>query len=277
MANAGDRKYHVAHSGRKFGPLSLAELSAKRLSHDMLVWCEGMPEWVAIAEIPELKPYVRHAAAARNVAPPASTGMPMLPPAGVGPAAATGPSVSTTPTWPPPPPAAFAPTGRLKFLAITTIVLASLGLLICPFNIWATLAGAVPGLGQLEDSLDLDPVIDFDGIRIPQAIILIVLLLASLSMLIGGIGLLKRQRWAAMILIASSVFCILAHLSSFILNVGVLSWPLLMQIGNNAAAQVRGVLIGGVIGAALAAIAGVGWHITSLLLVNSAAVRQHLK
>jgi len=31
MENAGDRKYHVAHRGRKVGPLSLAELRAEVL------------------------------------------------------------------------------------------------------------------------------------------------------------------------------------------------------------------------------------------------------
>lgn len=239
----------------------------------MLVWCEGMPEWVPIAEIPDLQPYVRHAAAARSVAPPAGIGVPRLQPAGVGPAAAGGSVAPLAQAFPPPPPAAPAAAGRLKFLAISTIILGSLGLLICPFSVGLNLAGPLPDLNALDSGGD----IDLERIRVPRALVFGCLLLASLPMLIGGIGLLKRKRWAPLLLIISSAVCIMAHLAGLSIDIGFFFLPVLRQAGFDALPEANGAFIGSLVGAALSMVFAVAWHITSLLLVNSAAVRQHLK
>ena len=76
MSGPPQRAFHVAHKGRKFGPLSLADLSTRRLTEDMLVWSEGMPQWVPVSQIPELAPYVQHAAATRTSLPPGRPGRP---------------------------------------------------------------------------------------------------------------------------------------------------------------------------------------------------------
>jgi TM2 domain-containing membrane protein YozV len=65
-----ERVYHVMHRGKRYGPLSRVELSSRVLTNDMLVWREGMPEWVPIGTIEQLSAYVRYAAAPAGTAPP---------------------------------------------------------------------------------------------------------------------------------------------------------------------------------------------------------------
>jgi hypothetical protein len=48
------RYYYYAENDQKFGPFSLEELKAKRISKSTLVWTEGMSTWQHAEEIEEL-------------------------------------------------------------------------------------------------------------------------------------------------------------------------------------------------------------------------------
>jgi TPR repeat protein len=50
------KKYYYALGKKKFGPFSLDEILTKDLDKNTLVWCEGLPDWVRLSELPELNP-----------------------------------------------------------------------------------------------------------------------------------------------------------------------------------------------------------------------------
>lgn len=50
--------YFVSKDNKKEGPLSLEEVKKLKLTEDILVWKEGLINWVSIKEIPELKDFV---------------------------------------------------------------------------------------------------------------------------------------------------------------------------------------------------------------------------
>ena len=50
--------YFISRNNKKEGPLSLEEVKKLTLTEDILVWKEGMSNWVNIKEIPELKDLV---------------------------------------------------------------------------------------------------------------------------------------------------------------------------------------------------------------------------
>jgi hypothetical protein len=64
-------EYHVSQAGLHYGPFRLAELLARALTSDMLIWKPGMPDWRPIEEVTELIPYVRRVAAITLAIPPA--------------------------------------------------------------------------------------------------------------------------------------------------------------------------------------------------------------
>jgi len=50
--------YFVTHNGKKHGPFSIENLISRRLTSDMLVWCQGMENWVPVESIEQLSRYV---------------------------------------------------------------------------------------------------------------------------------------------------------------------------------------------------------------------------
>lgn len=48
------KKYFYAINKDQLGPYSLDEILTKNLHKNTLVWCEGLPDWVRLSEIPEL-------------------------------------------------------------------------------------------------------------------------------------------------------------------------------------------------------------------------------
>lgn len=271
MDDASARKYHVAHQGRKFGPLSLVELSSRRLSSDMLVWCEGMPEWVPIGAIPELRGYVHHATASHTVAPPTagSGAMPMMTTSrgNVTASPSTGAGPPSGPPQPPAPPAGSL--GRIKFLGITTIILSCVGLLCCPVTFFALVAidqaAAGEGPATLSDA----------GWGVVRNLLISGDILVSIPMLAAGIGLLYRRRWAAVTTVFTSVTCILLNLCSSVIEcVGGL--PLIQNAGSLEGGEEIGAFIGCVVGM-LAYLAGMIWHAIAIFMLNSAPVRQGLR
>lgn len=53
-------QWHIGRGQQQFGPFSMDEMSEQvgegRLLPTDLVWCEGMPEWIPAAQVPELFP-----------------------------------------------------------------------------------------------------------------------------------------------------------------------------------------------------------------------------
>jgi tetratricopeptide (TPR) repeat protein len=49
------KKYFYAINEVQFGPISLDEILEKKLDNETLVWHEGLPEWVKLSDLPELK------------------------------------------------------------------------------------------------------------------------------------------------------------------------------------------------------------------------------
>lgn len=282
MDEPSPRKYHVAHHGRKFGPLSLVELSSRRLSHDMLVWCEGMPEWVPIGTLPELQPYVRHAAPARTVAPPTpgnTAGQSAAGQSAAGPPARRAvsrpdPAAQPGGVWaagggPPPPPAGN--TGRLSFVAITSIVLGGLGLVGCPLS----------GAGQFLNPLTLG-VADFVSLNRTVYITLWTVLYSlftfvSLAMVIAGIGLLRKCRWAATTSIVASVACLAGYLVAAVFQTFFVLLPVVAKAVDAGENPGLALVAGGLNLVAVAMVVGLVWHAVSIMLVNSPPVRAHLR
>lgn len=270
MDDASTRKYHVAHQGRKFGPLSLVELSSRRLSSDMLVWCEGMPEWVPISAIAELRGYVHHATTSHTVAPPtASNGaVPMTATSsfrGNASSSSTPPSVAPAfvPPTPPTPPSGGA--GRIKFLGISMIVLASVGLLCCPLSALGTITQEMP------------EVLDGQTIAVVHGVLYTCMVLVSIPLLIAGTGLLRGRRWAALTGTLSSVGCIVLNLAASAFDCGFVQLPLLNVMEHAGDREALGGLVIVFMLGALATIAGIIWHTVMIFLLNSTIVRQNLR
>ncbi len=275
------RKYFVAHNGRKYGPLSLTELSSRRLSDDMLAWCEGMPEWVPIAELPELAAYVRHAAASRMTAPPSPPVGGATPgfgqthaPQAVMPGIEPFPVVQTgaRPAVPTPP---AAPNGRVKFLGITSIVLASLGLLCCPLVLLGTVFGdsVDPAMQDIVDPGVVDPGLVTFG----RLVIHGLMFLVSIGMMVAGIGLLKHRRWAGVTGIVCSIVCLVTYLGGLLFECGFVQWPLMSWAAEEAAEEVMGMLVLGAVANGVAGLVGMAWHVVNIVMLNSAAVRSALR
>lgn len=47
--------YYLDQTHNQIGPVSYNQLKKANLQSDSLIWCEGMPEWQPVAELPEIK------------------------------------------------------------------------------------------------------------------------------------------------------------------------------------------------------------------------------
>lgn len=272
MANAS--LYHVAHRGRKHGPFTLVELSSRRLSHDMLVWQEGMPQWVPISDVPELRPYLHHAATDRTVIPPASRDVSVEPRSrsmSVDNAISQSSPIEASPaTRIPVIPAPPKQLRRLKMLSIAMIVLSSLGVLCCPFSV----AGAFNQQFPSEFAM----LLDVQTINFAHAMLYALLFLVSIPMLVGGVGLLYRRRWAAITAIASSVVCLACYAAIMAFDCGFIDIPLVNRLDDinfDSDATVFTALA--LISQAISGGLSIGWHSLCILVLNSRTVRASLR
>lgn len=83
--------YFVTHNGKKHGPFSIETLISRRLTSDMLVWCQGMENWVPVGSIEQLSPYVVDAGIKQPIGAP-----PKKPPGGI----TKNPTSTTAPPMP---------------------------------------------------------------------------------------------------------------------------------------------------------------------------------
>lgn len=268
-----DRQYYIAHKGRKYGPLSVAELASRRLSDDMQAWHEDLPEWVPIASIEELRPYVQRAAATRTIFPPAQPwGDGRVPSAAVPPpqAAGWGPAdgrLGGGATLPPPPSRSGG--GRVKFLGVTTIVLAALGLLCCPFGILGAWVQSVPP--------EMEACLDVPTLRVGRTVVCGVLLLVSAPMLAAGVGLLRGRQWAIVVGSISSIVCLVTYLAAFVFECGFSYLPLANAAAAEDSDAAAAIMVTGLIVNGLTTVAGLAWHASSIAVLNSRSVRSSLR
>lgn len=272
MRGPPERTFYVSHKGRKFGPLSIADLSVRRLTDDMLVWSEGMPQWVAVSQVPELEPYVQHAVAPRTSRPPSRTGRPPSQPTvvGVDPSNANQFVSGTLPPGVPNPvtPRPSSP-GRVKFLAITAVVFGALGLLCCPL-------GIVGSFFQNQEQMPPGSLLSLQALKGYQIVVNIAMLILSIPMLIGGIGLLKARRWGATLIAITSGLCCVAYLASTVFYFYYVQFPSL-RWAIEADLETGTLLIAGAIIGILVSLVVIAWHVTNIFLLSSAKLRSCLK
>ena len=49
------KKYFLQNGNEQHGPFDISDLKAKNINSNTLIWCEGIPDWIAAGEIEELK------------------------------------------------------------------------------------------------------------------------------------------------------------------------------------------------------------------------------
>ncbi len=75
--NVNQKVFHIAQNEKQFGPFSLAELSHRKLTRDMLIWREDSEEWTdwrPIEEVDELRDYIVASSAGSQLRPPRKSG-----------------------------------------------------------------------------------------------------------------------------------------------------------------------------------------------------------
>jgi|LakMenEpi03Aug12_release.lakeMendotaPanAssembly.Ray.scaffolds.fasta_scaffold120267_1 hypothetical protein len=210
---ATQRVYHVMQRGRRYGPLSRVELSTRVLTNDMLVWREGMTEWVPIGTIDELRPYVRHAAAGAGTAPPTfRPGAEVQPPASV--------SVPPVPVPGDPAPIAVSASQLATTIGRINIVLGILGLVVWPLALMTEPVDEVVVANAA--IIAVRP-----GARIVDTALTVLGVLVSVPLLAAGLGLVRRRVWGRIVAIASACSCLLLQLAIVAFTFGYLLLPML--------------------------------------------------
>jgi hypothetical protein len=254
---ANDRVYHISHRGQRYGPLSRIELSSRSLTHDMLVWREGMPEWVPIAAVDELRPYVKHAANTRTTVPPTTTGR--RPQAGTNPL----PPIVVVPPGPPP------RSGAATTIGILNVILASLTLLCWPFGILANIFPN-PQLGPLADVLQR-PVV-----RYGQATTLALGFVLAVPMLAAGIGLTRRKIWGRTLAVVCAWCGLGLQAVHFVFMLFAAILPLIEIAAELEDPSTWGAAFGALLGAVIGACGGVIYDVIVLFVMAKESVKRSL-
>lgn len=252
------RVYHVSHRGQRHGPFNRFELSARRLTDDMLVWRDGMAEWVPIGDLEELRPYVRHAAVTRTIVPPVVASDVKL----------------TNQTMPPPPivtqqlPPAPHSIGATT-IGILNIAFAALGLLCYPVLIFGNLISSGPN-APLADVLQRPELLRGQVVAFSLGLML------SAPLLISGIGLVRRKSWGRRLAFACawSGIALQAIYLFFMLCMAVMpALGIARELDDPAIwGQAVGLMLGSVAGTCVPAI----YDVVVLLMMANPAVKRSL-
>jgi hypothetical protein len=200
MQSDDERQYMIGHRERELGPFTLRELAERRLTRDMLVWYEGLADWVPISEVPELRGYVQSS--------PQSPIRPHRVP--------VGPEPVTPPPPPPPPPPPHKPSGWAAVMGWIFIVVGGvclLGVVAAVIALAIDPAGMRSPLAASEalDVMDISPRIQWPLLSTSG--------LLTLLQIAGGYGLLMQKRWGRVV---SFVYAY----SSCVFNVGLCAWQM---------------------------------------------------
>lgn len=228
------KTFYISHKGKKHGPFMLATLSSRHLSDDMLAWTEGMPEWLPIAEIPELASYVRHAPPSRTTAPP--RGLSSNP----RPEPVSGPMIPAVPPTVQPEEPRPPRSGLATAMGIFNIIFSSLAMLGLPFLIFAEFAipthqeGGTSGIIMSAEA------------RLGRAISFGVALLIAVLFLIAGIGLVRRRRWGRIMSIVAANASIFHLIGGCVFSTVAIVMPLQSLASDLEAASLQAVWIGSI-------------------------------
>lgn len=259
-----ERTFYVSHKGKKHGPFTLATLSSRHLSHDMLAWTEGMPEWLPIAEIPELASYVRHAPPPRTTAPPRGRSSDRTPEPTSGP---------TIPAVPPPlqPEEPTPPrSGLATTMGVFNIILAAFSILGLPFLIWGEFAfTAQPGDVTAEIMMSAEA-------RLGRAISFGVALLIAVLFLIAGIGLVRRRRWGRMMSIVAANASIFHLIGGCVFSTLAIVMPLQELAADLEAEALQAVWIGSIGGLLCTNGTGLLYDLFLLITMSIPSVKKSL-
>jgi len=275
MNQPAERRYHVAHRGRKFGPFTLFQLTARNLAEDMLVWYEGSPEWRPITEIEELRGYVRRATTTRTTAPPASLGSGPGRLSGSPETLAGEPGEAAGPMLPPLPQDALAAAARpssriVKAIGILSIVFGTLGLVCCPFSIFGLITNDWSGDPAIKELFGQPHVF---GMRL---ILNVVWLILSLPELLAGIGLTKGKAWGRMLAMVVSVACLATYLISFLFECAMVQIPMLQQGALGDSDETLGIAVLVILMHVIGSVVALIYHAVVLILLNRKSVKESL-
>jgi hypothetical protein len=53
------KEYHVSLNGKSLGTFSLDELKEKKINPESMIWFEGLPDWLPVDQVEELKDFVK--------------------------------------------------------------------------------------------------------------------------------------------------------------------------------------------------------------------------
>ncbi len=276
MIRSGERRYHVAHRGRKFGPFTLAQLTTRNLADDMAVWYEGLPEWVPITELEELRDYVRNTPPLRTTAPPIAPGT------GISQAASqTERREPASPEAPalvlPPLPvdasgaASRSPVfGLPKTLALLQIVFGTLGLLCGPLLALWFITGEQVGPPEFVAIVQQSHVVVFQVVMAGLGFLL------SGTMLAAGVLMLMGKAWGRRLGVAVAVTSIILWLISSMGNCSLISYPIWQLARVSESPEAVGVAIGGIVGGAIGGIIALAYQAVMLILLNRKSVKEVL-
>lgn len=263
VAFSSGKQYHIGHDGRRFGPLSLVQLSQRRLTDDMMVWIEGSVDWVPIMSVAELTPYVQRTAIRTPSAPPPlvrhgrrTQPVPIPPPPVSGPPIPpSGPTIQASP-----------PSRLVKAMGIIHIVLGVTGFLLAP----------VPAvLWALEREGPIAEVIDYPAFWGGQLAFMVASFLLSLLLLFAGISLLKRKHNGRSLSIVYGVAGIVLTLVSTIFNVFCVVLPLLDVAEQLGTDEAQATAIGYAMISSLGMCGGI-YHVLVLVIMNLRSVKDSL-
>jgi hypothetical protein len=255
---ASARVYHVSHRGLRHGPFNRIELSARRLTNDMLVWREGMADWVPIGELEELRPYVRHAAITRAIVPPV----------------VSLDSRPTVPTVPPPPivtkPLPPAPrSDAATTVGIFNIVFAVLGLLCYPILIFGNLVAS-------DSNAPLSDVLQRPEVLRGQMVAFVLGLGLSVPLLLSGIALVRRKSWGARLAVACGWSGVALQAVYFVFMLVAAVVPALGIAAELDEPTTWGRAIGIMLGNVLSALVAAAYDVIVLVVMANPAVKRSL-
>ena len=99
------------------------------------------------------------------------------------------------------------------------------------------------------------------------------MLILSIMMLVGGLGILNRKRWGAMLGAITSGLCLIVWLASTGYGFVFVQLPLLrLATDDNLGYERTGLIVGMIVGA-LVTLVAMAWHATNMALLGSAKVR----
>lgn len=244
-------EYHVSQAGLHYGPFRLAELRARALTSDMLIWKPGMPDWRPIGEVTELIPYVRRVATMTLAIPPT---LPV-------------PHAIESPTPPP------MPLPERSTLVTATAVLN------CAFGAFGLLCGTPMGVAMVAMP-EHGPFLAIMGnpvVRFVQFFGLGIGFINSAILAASGVGLWKQRDWGRRFAVSYGVLSIVTSLVIAVLLGAMAVAPMFVVARQHNTPEVWGGAFGGLGGTVGGACGGLVYPVIVLVVMRNQALTRCLQ